>query len=106
MGTVTNKYIRGINLLAAEDGAGIRKWYLYNGHGDVIQLTDAGGNVIKNYAYDAFGNEISDKIGMYEAAGKSGTSIVEVVRPDSGETSKSDKAQCGGICTCHFFPSA
>lgn len=53
------KYIRGINLIAAENVTGtiIRKYYLYNGHGDVIQLTDNTGNVIKNYEYDAFGNE-------------------------------------------------
>ena len=58
-GLVVAKYIRGINLIAAEDGAGARKYYLYNGHGDVIQLTDTSGNVIKNYDYDAFGNELN-----------------------------------------------
>lgn len=58
-GVVVAKYIRGINLIAAEDGAGSRKYYMYNGHGDVIQLTDTSGNVIKNYDYDAFGNELN-----------------------------------------------
>ncbi|MGI6668769.1 MAG: RHS repeat-associated core domain-containing protein [Acetivibrionales bacterium] len=58
-GQIIGKYIRGINLIAAEDGAGSRKYYLYNGHGDVIQLTDISGNVIKNYDYDAFGNELN-----------------------------------------------
>jgi RHS repeat-associated protein len=56
-GFVVAKYIRGINLILAEDGAGAKRYYLYNGHGDVIQLTDTSGNVIKNYDYDAFGNE-------------------------------------------------
>ena len=54
---VKGKYIRGINLIAAEDGADVRKYYLFNGHGDVVQLTTSTGSVIKNYDYDAFGNE-------------------------------------------------
>ncbi len=56
-GEVTAKYVRGINLIYAQDGAGIRKYYLYNAHGDVVQLTNASGDVIKDYEYDAFGNE-------------------------------------------------
>ncbi len=40
------------------DGSGNnRKYFLYNGHGDVIQLTNSTGDVIKTYDYDAFGNE-------------------------------------------------
>ena len=31
-------------------------YYLYNGHGDVVQLTNSSGNVIIAYTYDAFGN--------------------------------------------------
>ena len=31
--------------------------FLYNGHGDVIQLTDTAGDLVKSYDYDAFGNE-------------------------------------------------
>ncbi|WBW98142.1 S8 family serine peptidase [Oceanirhabdus sp. W0125-5] len=55
---IISEYIRGINLIAVEkDNKKI--FYLYNGHGDVIQLTDENGNVIKNYKYDAFGNELS-----------------------------------------------
>lgn len=57
-GTLTNRYIRGINLIFSDNGAGTaKKYYLYNGHGDVIQLTNASGNVIRSYDYDAFGNE-------------------------------------------------
>lgn len=37
--------------------AGTVKYYLFNGHGDVVQLTNSSGNVIKTYDYDAFGNE-------------------------------------------------
>jgi RHS repeat-associated protein len=57
-GAVTNKYVRGINLIYGDDGTGSnKKFYLFNGHGDVIQLTDNTGTVVKNYDYDAFGNE-------------------------------------------------
>ena len=49
-------YLRGINLIYAQ-GAGIKTFYSFNAHGDVVQLSDASGNVIKNYDYDAFGNE-------------------------------------------------
>ena len=48
------KYIRGINLIAS-DVSGVRKYALYNAHGDVVQLTDSSGNVVKGYDYDAFG---------------------------------------------------
>ncbi len=55
-GNVSSKYIRGINLLYS-DRAGTKNFYMYNAHGDVEQLTDISGNVIKNYDYDAFGVE-------------------------------------------------
>ena len=59
-GVLVNRYIRGINLIAADDGsAQNRKYYLYNGHSDVVQLTGTSGNVIKTYDYDAFGNELN-----------------------------------------------
>lgn len=32
-----------------------RYYYVYNGHGDVVALTDSGGNVVASYAYDVFG---------------------------------------------------
>ena len=34
-----------------------QRYYLYNGHGDVIGLADASGLVTWRYDYDAFGNE-------------------------------------------------
>ena len=55
-GGVAQKYVRGINLIYGESG-GTKQYYLFNGHGDVVQLTDASGTVTKNYDYDAFGNE-------------------------------------------------
>src|SRR3989339_369676 len=54
-GTLTNKYIRGINLIYG-DFNGVKNWYLSNGHGDVVGLSDVNGNVLKLYDYDAFGN--------------------------------------------------
>ncbi len=57
-GLVTNKYVRGINLIFSESGiSASRRYFLYNGHGDVVQLTDQSGDVVKSYDYDAFGNE-------------------------------------------------
>ncbi|NJD04665.1 MAG: hypothetical protein FIA99_19170 [Ruminiclostridium sp.] len=57
-GAVTNKYVRGINLIYSEDGSGNnRKFYMYNGHSDVVQLTNTTGDVVKSYDYDAFGVE-------------------------------------------------
>ena len=55
-GNVTNKYIRGINLIYSGEGAN-RRYFLYNGHGDTVQLTSTTGSSIKTYDYDAFGNE-------------------------------------------------
>ncbi|MDQ7096302.1 RHS repeat-associated core domain-containing protein, partial [Desulfosporosinus sp. PR] len=55
-GVVTGTYLRGTNLIAGDFG-GSRKYYEYNGHGDVVQLANTSGNVTKNYDYDAFGNE-------------------------------------------------
>lgn len=31
-------------------------YYLYNGHGDVIQIVDRNGNVVNSYEYDEWGN--------------------------------------------------
>jgi hypothetical protein len=35
--TVTERYVRGVGLLLSDSSAG-QKFYLYNGHGDVVQL--------------------------------------------------------------------
>ena len=45
-----------MNLLKADDGNS-GHFYLYNAHGDVVQLTDDSGTVTKDYDYDAFGVE-------------------------------------------------
>ena len=55
-GTVSATYVRGINLIASKSGSTFT-YYLYNGHGDVVQLANASGAVTKTYDYDAFGVE-------------------------------------------------
>ena len=45
-------YVWGIGLLIARG-----RYYLYNGHSDVVQLADSSGNIIKAYDYDAYGVE-------------------------------------------------
>ncbi|MCL2679489.1 MAG: hypothetical protein FWF18_04310 [Dehalococcoidia bacterium] len=56
IGTVIAVYVRGVNLILAVDNNGVI-YYLFNAHGDVVQLADAGGAVVKSYKYDAFGVE-------------------------------------------------
>ncbi|MGZ3679089.1 MAG: RHS repeat domain-containing protein [Ktedonobacterales bacterium] len=36
-----------------------RYYYSYNGHGDVVALTDAGGTTVATYSYDTFGTPTS-----------------------------------------------
>jgi RHS repeat-associated protein len=58
-GNLIALYVYGANgqlLAMVRDGQ--TYYYHYNGHGDVIALTDVGGNVVKTYEYDAFGNHI------------------------------------------------
>jgi RHS repeat-associated protein len=35
-------------------------WHVFNAHGDVVQLTDDHGFVIRRYDYDPFGNQLTD----------------------------------------------
>ena len=57
-GSVTTIYIRGINLIASDDSSNNRRYYLYNAHGDTVQLTGSTlGAVIRDYSYDGFGVE-------------------------------------------------
>jgi RHS repeat-associated protein len=35
---------------------GMRYYYVYNGHGDVIQVLDTAGNIVNSYEYDVWGN--------------------------------------------------
>ena len=47
-------YYYGINRTHSSEG----EFYQYNGHGDVVQLTDSLGTIVQHYEYDAFGNEV------------------------------------------------
>ena len=54
-GQVIDKYTYGVGLLKSLN----KGWYLYNVHGDVVQLIDNMGAIVREYSYDAFGNEIN-----------------------------------------------
>lgn len=59
-GKVQKRYVRGNDLIYADKGAGtVKQYYIKNPHGDVVQLTDENGKVIKTYEYDSFGNEVN-----------------------------------------------
>ena len=58
-GKVQKRYIRGNDLVYADEGMGTEKqFYVADPHGNVVQLTDESGAVIKTYEYDSFGNEV------------------------------------------------
>jgi YD repeat-containing protein len=51
-----SKYIRGVNLIKFihPTDSNADKYYIYNGHGDVVQLANNSGDITKNYTYSAF----------------------------------------------------
>ena len=51
------KHVRGAGLLYAENATDEKTWYVKDAHGDTVQRTDGNGNIVWNYAYDAFGNQ-------------------------------------------------
>ncbi len=56
---VKKRYVGGARPIYMDGGAGTeRSYYVYNSRGDVMQLLDETGRVIKAYEYDAFGNEV------------------------------------------------
>jgi len=53
---ITNRFLRGAGgqlIHSYHHG-----WYLFNARGDVIQRVDSQGQILHNYLYDAFGNEV------------------------------------------------
>lgn len=59
-GTVQKRYIRGNDLVYADKGENTEKtYYVTDTHGNVVQLLDGTGSVIKTYEYDSFGNEVN-----------------------------------------------
>ncbi|MEK4159517.1 MULTISPECIES: RHS repeat domain-containing protein [Paenibacillus] len=60
-------YVRGDRLLVKKDVTTTTTkdyYYLYNGHGDVVQILDTNGNVVNSYSYDAWGNITNQKEGI------------------------------------------
>jgi RHS repeat-associated protein len=54
---ITANYVWGPDrVLVKKEISGGEYYYLYNGHGDVIQIVDKNGNVVNNYQYDEWGN--------------------------------------------------
>ena len=49
-------FIRGIGLISRNVN-GNKEYYSFNVHGDTTKLTDAFGTILKDYSYDAFGNQ-------------------------------------------------
>jgi len=47
------RHYYGLTLIYSSNG----NFYLYNAHGDVVQLVDEDGEILRTYEYDAFGNE-------------------------------------------------
>jgi RHS repeat-associated core domain len=62
-GANTSKFVRGVNLIC-EEKDGQKYFYLYDGHGNVVQIVDSNGNVVNNYDYDEWGNIKSEIEGI------------------------------------------
>ncbi len=65
-------YVYGDDLISRKQG-GETRYYVYDGHGSVRQLTDADGAVTDSYIYDAFGNlrdHLGDSDNRYLYAGE------------------------------------
>ena len=62
-GAVTAQNIWGKNALARKVN-GSYYYYVYNGHGDVVQVIDGSGNVVNNYKYDEWGNILQKTEGI------------------------------------------
>jgi hypothetical protein len=59
-GSNVSVYIRGINLIYADDGD--KTYYHFNAHGDVVVLTNSNGSKTKSYSYNAFGVEYNEAV--------------------------------------------
>ncbi|MFA9464024.1 MAG: RHS repeat-associated core domain-containing protein [Velocimicrobium sp.] len=58
---VESNYVWGPDRVLAKKNNEGEYYYLYNGHGDVIQVVDRNGNVVNNYEYDEWGNIVYSK---------------------------------------------
>jgi len=51
---------RPVEFARVQNGATSYYWYEYDGRGNVVSVTDINGNVVDSYAYDQWGEEITD----------------------------------------------
>jgi RHS repeat-associated protein len=58
-GSVTKVYNYGMSLISQRAPNSSTNYFIYDGHGSTRMLTDAGGNFVNAFAYDAFGNLIA-----------------------------------------------
>ena len=58
-------YSSSQQLISSKNGSN-ENFYTYNGHGDVVQLTNNTGAITKQYNYDAFGVETNKTNNEYE----------------------------------------
>ena len=57
---VKKRYFHGDSLICSDSGEGTKQtYYVSNSHGDVVQLLNQEGTVMREYSYDAFGNEVN-----------------------------------------------
>jgi len=56
-GEAISRFTRGLNGHLIHNHQQL--FYLFNARGDVVQLVDAAGRVVRTYQYDAFGNELN-----------------------------------------------
>ncbi|KWX81034.1 hypothetical protein AMQ84_01365 [Paenibacillus riograndensis] len=76
-------FVRGDRVLVKKDkknNSVTDYYYLYNGHGDVVQIVDTSGAVINNYTYDEWGNITSQVEGTSNSFKYTG----EVYDPETG----------------------
>lgn len=66
---VTANYVWGPDRLLVKRDVSTNKkyYYLYNGHGDVVQIIDESGNIVNNYQYDEWGNILQQQEGIDNA---------------------------------------
>ncbi len=61
-GTPTVSYVWGLNLIAQNNAVGTTNagtyYFIVDGHGSTVALTDANGNVVQTFHYDGFGNAL------------------------------------------------
>ncbi len=50
------RYVRGINYIARIEDTDKLSYFMYNGHGDVVQTVSEDGEIENQYDYDIFGN--------------------------------------------------